>query len=130
MDRNNVVTAINLVEDHLKGWAEPDPHARLTLLQKIYSRDIKVIDPGTILKGCAEVSDFIGDLLSKNPGFNFRIARPIEVHHNTAILLWEFGPATQPDKISGQDIFTLKDGRITSFIIFVEGVTAIANDLK
>ncbi|NHA08093.1 nuclear transport factor 2 family protein [Mucilaginibacter sp. HC2] len=113
----------NLVQAHLQMWSELSHTKRLALANNIYAANIEVIDPEVILNGRAEVSDFIGSLLKQYPGFEFTIAKPIETHHNRAILSWQFGPRTKPDTITGQDIFTISDGYITSILVFVNGVT-------
>lgn len=115
--------AISLVEAHLQVWGETDDGKRLALAQKVYADNIRFIDPGAVLNGPAAVSDFISGLLKENPGFQFQIVKPIETHHNMAILCWKFGPPSKPDTITGQDIFTLSNGLITSLLVFVDGAT-------
>jgi hypothetical protein len=122
-DEDSTRTIINLVEKHLEVWKETDPVKRLAVIQTIYTDNIRVIDPGAILTGYTEVSDFIGQLLQNNPGFVFRIAKPVEVHHHMAILSWQFGPLSKPYRISGQDVFSITDSRISSLLIFVDGAT-------
>jgi hypothetical protein len=112
-----------LVKAHLKIWSEPDHTKRLALANEIYADNIQVIDPEIILNGIAEVNDFIGGLLKQNPGFEFASAKSVETHHNKAILSWQFGPPSKPDTITGQDIFTIADGRIVSLLVFVDGLT-------
>ncbi|MCQ6957046.1 nuclear transport factor 2 family protein [Mucilaginibacter aquariorum] len=114
----------NLVEKHLQLWGETDGNKRIRLAKEIYHEDIQVTDPGEILNGYEEVSNFIGKLLSNSPGFQFSIAKPIENHHNTAVLSWQFGPSDEPGKICGLDIFTIQKGKVSSLLIFVDGVTA------
>lgn len=115
--------AKKLVQAHLRIWSESGHAKRLILANEIYADNIQVTDPGIILNGRAEISDFIGGLLKQNPGFEFTIAKPIETHHNSAILSWQFGPPSKPDTITGQDIFTIADGQIISLLVFVDGVT-------
>jgi hypothetical protein len=115
--------AISLVKAHLKIWSETDSAKRLKLTETVYADNIRVIDPHVILNGRAEVNDFIGGLLKQNPGFRFIIVKPVEAHHNTAILSWQFGPPSKPDTINGQDIFTIEDGRIISLSVFIDGDT-------
>ena len=122
-DRDYIETIIKLVENHLLVWKEADPDKRLVLAKAVYKEDIQVTDPGVILTGYAEVSDFIGQLLQNNPGFVFRMAEPIEAHHNTALLSWQFGPLPQPDLITGKDVFSITEGRISSILVFVAGTT-------
>ena len=123
MENKEVIDAIALVEGHLKLWGEAGAEKRLNMAKGIYAEQVKVVDPGGILNGIEEISDFIGDLLANNPGFEFRIVKPIEVHHHTALLSWQFGPASHPDQITGQDVFTLAEGLIVSLLVFVNGVT-------
>ena len=124
-DMNSVAAqkAVELVKKHLEIWTERDSIRRLALAEKVYADHIRVIDPEVILNGRTEVADFISNLLKQNPGFKFTIAKPIEAHHNMAILSWQFGPQGKPDTITGQDIFTISDGQIISLLVFVDGVT-------
>ncbi|MDB5088115.1 MAG: Glyoxalase/bleomycin resistance protein/dioxygenase [Mucilaginibacter sp.] len=122
-DKELNAEAKKLVKDHLRIWNEPDHAKRLTLASEIYADTIQVIDPEVILNGRAKVNDFIGNLLKQNPGFEFTSAKPVETHHNKAILSWQFGPPSKPDAITGQDIFTIAAGRIVSLLVFVDGVT-------
>ncbi len=115
--------AIAMVKAHLRVWAEIDDEKRLALARQVYSDNIRVIDPGVILSGQEEVSDFIGGLLKNNPGFQFEVAKPIETDHNMAILCWKFGPPSKPDTVSGEDIITIADSLITSILVFVDGAT-------
>ncbi|NHA04892.1 SnoaL-like domain-containing protein [Mucilaginibacter sp. HC2] len=114
---------IELVNKHLQIWTETDNTKRLALAEKVYAYNIRIIDPGVILNGRAEVSNFIGGLLKQNPGFEFTLVKPIETHHNAAILSWQFGPKSKPDTITGQDIFTIAEDKIVSLLVFVDGVT-------
>lgn len=123
MENKEVSAAIALVEAHLALWGEADPIKRLALARNIYTEQIRVFDPSGILSGHEEISGFIGDLLSNNPGFKFGIAKPVEVHHQQALLSWQFGPSSDPGQISGQDIFTISKGRISSLLVFVHGIT-------
>lgn len=116
-------TMIDLVNKHLEIWTETDSVKRLALAREIYANDIRVTDPGVILNGIVQVSNFIGKLLAEHPGFEFKMTGQIEAHHNTAILFWHFGPESKPDTITGQDIFTIENGKIISLLVFVTGVT-------
>ena len=112
-----------LVKAHLQMWGEPDHHKRLALANDIYTANIQVIDPEVILNGLAEVNNFIDSLLKQHPGFKFTTTKPIEAHHNTAILSWQFGPASKPDTITGYDIFTIAEDKIIFLLVFVNGAT-------
>jgi hypothetical protein len=119
--------AISLVKMHLEIWGETNVAKRVELIKKVYADNIQVIDPEIILNGWVETADFIGGLLKQHPGFKFMAAGPIETHHNSAVLCWQFGPESKPDTITGQDIFTLSNGKIVSLLVFVDGVTRQVN---
>lgn len=112
-----------LVMTHLNIWTERDPAKRLQLTKDIYAENIKVIDPEIVLNGWNEVSDFIGGLLHKYPGFEFSPVKAIETHHDSAILSWQFGPPSKLDTITGLDIFAIANGKIIKLIVFVNGAT-------
>jgi len=112
-----------LIKDHIELWNETDHEKRILLADKIYSDDIEVIEPSTILNGRREIVNFIGNLLDQNQGFLFTFSKSAEIHHEKAILSWYFGPDSNPDSISGYDIFTIENGLINSFLVFVNGAT-------
>jgi hypothetical protein len=121
--QDNKNKTVKLLKDHIQLWNETDQEKRILLASKIYSDDIQVIDPNLILNGRDEIVNFIGTLLDKNPKFHFTLPKPAEIHHEKAILSWHFGPDSNPDLISGYDIFTIENGLISSFLVFVNGAT-------
>lgn len=116
-----------LVQSHLDIWRENDSTKRLKLAGEVYAENIRVTDPEIILNGRRAVSDFIGQLLNQHPGFKFRIAKPVEVHHETAVLSWEFGPDTNPGAITGTDIFTISGDKISALLTIADGLTPQLN---
>jgi hypothetical protein len=121
--QDNKNKTVKLLKDHIQLWNETDQEKRILLAGKIYSDDIQVIEPDLILNGRDEIVNFIDSLLDKNKGFHFTLSRPAEIHHQKAILSWHFGPDSNPDSISGYDIFTIENGLISSFLVFVNGAT-------
>lgn len=115
--------AIDLVMAHLQVWAEADDEKRMALAQRVYAENVRVIDPEIVLNGQGEVSDFIGSLLKKSPGFKFQLTKRVETHHDMGILCWRFGLPSKPDTITGEDIITMSEGRISSVLVFVDGAT-------
>lgn len=115
--------AISLVKMHLEIWGETNATKRVELIEKIYTDNIQVIDPEFILNGWVETAEFIGKLLTQHPGFKFIATRSVETHHNKAILSWQFGPESKPDTITGQDIFTIRRGKIVSLLVFIDGTS-------
>jgi len=110
----------DIIIEHLRIWSEKDDAARTAAIVKIYSEGIEVIDPFCIIHGQEAMNEFITGLQNQNPGFIFSNAKPIQSHHNIARLFWSFGPASNPDQITGQDIFIFENGKISKLMIFID----------
>jgi hypothetical protein len=61
------------------------------------------------------------------PGFSFRLAGPVDGHHNQVRFGWEPGPAGSPAPIVGFDVAVSDDsGRIQTVLGFLDKVPATA----
>ena len=59
------------------------------------------------------------------PGFEFRLAGPVDGHHDLARFTWELGPAGAEAPIVGFDVaVTGGDGRLRSVLGFLDRVPA------
>jgi hypothetical protein len=122
---NSAITT--LITKHLDLWGETDEAKRTPIIAEIYTEDIHFVDPFFTISGQSQVSACIADLLKQNPGYGFRVAAPVEAHHNVAYVGWEFGPATAPAIVTGRDFFVLADERIQTIYTFIDGLTNSAN---
>lgn len=113
-------SAAAIVAKHLKLWSERNSEFRKNELPKIYSADVKVLDPYIEINSLLEMNDFIDGLLVKFPDSNFTVLRPVDSHNNIARLFWGFGTASNPQEITGQDFFTFEKGKIKSLSIFLD----------
>jgi catechol 2,3-dioxygenase-like lactoylglutathione lyase family enzyme len=109
-----------LIKHHLQIWSETDGIKRSEAIKNIYNEKITIIDPLFLLNGQTEMNQFIEKLQQKYPGYVFSISRPIESHHNTARLFWQFGPVSKPDAITGQDVFVIENRKIQSLYVFLD----------
>jgi len=116
-----------LLTKHLSLWSETEEARRTPIIAEIYTEDIHFVDPYFTISGQPQVSACIADLLKQNPGYVFRIAGPVEAHHNVAYVGWEFGPATAPATVTGRDFFVLVDERIQMIYTFIDGLTNSAS---
>lgn len=112
--------AQDLINRHIELWSQRDAGKRQAVIQEIYTENVKVTDPSFIINGRAGLDHFIEGLQGQHPGYNFSVLKPAENHHNTARLNWQFGPASNPGAIKGQDIFVFNDGRISELYVFLE----------
>jgi hypothetical protein len=61
------------------------------------------------------------------PGFVFRLAGPVDAHHDQVRFTWELGPAGQEAPIAGFDVAVVDgDGRIATVFGFLDRVPAAA----
>ncbi len=91
-----------LLTKHLDTWGERDPEKRKISIKKIYTGNVKVIDPFSEITGRESLNDFIVDLQNKHPGYYFTVSKPPDSHHNIASIHWQLGPVTKPDTITGR----------------------------
>ncbi|MET0635309.1 MAG: VOC family protein [Chitinophagaceae bacterium] len=113
---------LQLVSLHQQAWAERDKVKRDRLIDVAYSDDITVIDPHRTIAGKAALSDFIAEILAKEPDAGFTEAKKPEVQPGAGRWYWQFGPDSQPDKITGQDVFAFRDGKINILYVFLDVV--------
>ncbi|WP_210521154.1 nuclear transport factor 2 family protein [Hymenobacter terricola] len=122
----DIPATTTLLTKHLALWSETDEARRTPVISEIYTEGIHFVDPFFAISGRTQVNAFIADLLKKNPGYVFRLAGPIEAHHNVAYLGWQFGPPATPAAVTGHDIFVLADERIQLIYTFIDGATGTA----
>jgi catechol 2,3-dioxygenase-like lactoylglutathione lyase family enzyme len=111
-----------LLETHLGAFMEKDAVKRSAMIAGIYAPEVKVIDPHAVFSGQEKLNSFIGNLLARYPKNIFKLAKPIESHHNIARLFWKFGPPSDPSQITGQDVFIIADGKIQELFVFLDVV--------
>jgi catechol 2,3-dioxygenase-like lactoylglutathione lyase family enzyme len=112
-----------IVGAYFEAWSEPDSQKRLRMIDRIYTTRVRVIDPAVVTSGRTSLNDLISKIQREHPGFRFALAGPIESHHGVVRLYWNFGPLANPHAVSGQDIITIHNGRISTLIVFLNEVT-------
>ena len=117
MDKNEMEELLN---EHLATWSETNPEKRKKAIQNIYREDIEVIDPFFVISGRLNLDSYICELQNKYPGYIFSVSGPSDSHHDIARLSWQFGPATKPNAITGQDIFVISESRINKLFVFLD----------
>lgn len=118
-DAQNIATAQKLIDQHFAIWNERDPQIRLQQFAKTYTDDFSVADYAAIAQGFAEVNQVIERVQSQHEGFRFS-PEPIAWNHDIGRVRWGFGPVNEPDKVRGEDIFTMRDGKLLSMHVFLD----------
>ncbi|MBV8930916.1 MAG: nuclear transport factor 2 family protein [Mycobacteriaceae bacterium] len=119
------MTYQEIAQRYIDAWNETDPTARKAAVGDLYTEDARYVDPLAEAYGRDAIAATIGAVQQQFPGFVFRLAGPVDGHHNQARFGWELGPAGEPAPIVGFDVaVTDEAGRITSVLGFLDKVPA------
>ena len=110
---------------YIDTWNETDPAARRTAINDLWAEDGRYVDPLAAAQGHAEIDATIAAVQSRFPDFVFRLAGPVDGHHNQCRFGWELGPEGTQAPIAGFDVAVLSaDDRIEAVFGFLDRVPA------
>ena len=116
-----------IAQRYIDTWNETDPSARRAAVDQLYTEDARYVDPLAAAEGRAAIAAMIGAVQEQFPGFVFRLAGPVDGHHNQARFGWELGPAGAEAPIVGFDVAVVDDSdRIQTVLGFLDKVPAAA----
>lgn len=115
----DLVLAQHLIDLHFEIWNEPDAAKRRTRFPQAYSADFFVADYQGVATGYEEVNRMIGKLQGEHAGFSFH-PDPVAWNHGIGRVTWNYGPRANPRLVHGEDIFTIKDGKLASARVFLD----------
>ena len=122
-----MTTHDELAQRYIDTWNATDPRARRVAVDQLYTEDARYIDPLAVADGRDAIASMIGAVQQQFPGFSFRLAGPVDGHHNQARFGWELGPDGAPAPIVGFDVAVADDsGRIQTVLGFLDKVPAPA----
>ena len=113
-----------IVERYIDSFNETDAARRREALEKLYGSDSTYTDPHVDLRGPAEIDGFIAQTQERFPGFRFRLAGPVDAHHDQARFQWQAGNLEQPDAYVGFDVVVTDNGRIQNVYGFMDAAPA------
>lgn len=114
-----------LAQRYIDAWNQTEPTARRAAVDALHSEDARYVDPTAVAEGRAAIADRIGAVQGQFPGFVFRLAGPVDGHHDQARFTWELGPAGEPAPIVGFDVaVTDAQGRLQTVLGFLDRVPA------
>ncbi|AGB26475.1 hypothetical protein Mycsm_06322 [Mycobacterium sp. JS623] len=122
-----MTTYDELAQRYIDTWNETDADARRAAVDQLYTEDARYIDPQAAAEGREAIAAMIGAVQQQFAGFVFRLAGPVDGHHNQARFGWELGPAGAEAPIVGFDVaVTDASGRIQTVLGFLDKVPAAA----
>ncbi len=113
-------------ERYLGCWNDTDPVSRRAAIDELWAADARYTDPMVDAEGRDAIDATIGAVQQQFPGFVFRLAGPVDAHHQQLRFTWELGPeGADPAPIVGFDVaVTDADGRLQTVLGFLDRVPA------
>lgn len=122
-----MTTYDELARHYIDTWNESDPEARRAAVERLYTEDARYVDPLAQADGRDAIAAMIGAVQEQFPDFVFRLAGPVDGHHDQVRFGWELGPAGADAPVVGFDVaVTDGDGRIRAVLGFLDKVPAAA----
>jgi hypothetical protein len=108
-------TPTDFMTEVLGMWTETDGEARMCIVRKRFSEDIRFHDADAEFTGHAGLEEFSASLRARFPGALFELAAPPQAVGDAFLARWYFGPPDNPQVVSGSD-FVLWDGERASVL--------------
>ena len=116
------VCGMELIEQYLTIWNETDPTARRALIELVWAPDATYTDPLAQVAGRDQLDAVVSAVQQQFPGLVFRLAGPVDAHHDVARFTWHLGgPGAEP-LVIGFDVAVIRDGRVTAVHGFLDRV--------
>ncbi|MEV4257684.1 nuclear transport factor 2 family protein [Spirillospora sp. NPDC049652] len=115
------------VERYMATWNETDAAARRAAIDEIFAEGAAYTDPLASVEGRDAIDALIAGAQQQFPGLVFRLAGPVDAHHDIVRFTWELGPEGGEAPVAGFDVAVLDaDGRIAKVHGFLDRVPAAA----
>jgi hypothetical protein len=115
----------DLVSKYIAACNDTDPGARRGLIGEIWATDGRYVDPLADVAGPEQIDGLIGAVQTQFPGLRFRLAGPVDAHHDQARFTWELAPEGADAVVVGFDVARRgPDGRLALVLGFLDKVPA------
>ena len=118
-DIQAVATAQALIDRHFEIWNDRNGETRLSKFPSLYTDDFSVADYAAEAIGYPAVNQLIERVQTQHEGFVFS-PEPVAWNHGIGRVRWGFGPKANPDLVRGEDIFTVREGKLQSMHVFLD----------
>ncbi|KAA8887507.1 nuclear transport factor 2 family protein [Nocardia colli] len=115
-----------IVAQYLEAWNTTDAADRKAAVARVFTETAGYTDPLMAVAGHDAIDAGIAAAQAQFPGWTFRLAGPVDAHHDQVRFTWELGPADAPAVIVGFDVAVIEDGRIANVYGFLDKVPAAA----
>jgi hypothetical protein len=101
-------------------FGERDATKRRATIAAIWANDGLFIDPHGRFVGNGSVDGAVADLHRMAPNFVFTVLGSPQAFHGIGRLAWGFGIPGKPPEVTGEDVITVKNGRIAALYTFID----------
>jgi hypothetical protein len=108
----------------LEVFDEREPNRRAEAIDRIFAQDVRFIDHNGTHDGRAEIGEAVNKLHARFADFRFTHAGEPQILESAARLNWTFGPPSDPAKITGTDTILIRDGRVSTLVVFLDQAPA------
>jgi hypothetical protein len=117
----------DLIARYIATWNTTEPAVRQAAIAEIWTADGVYTDPLAVADGPAAIDATIAAVQQQFPGLLFRLAGPVDAHHDIARFTWELAPAGGEALVVGFDVAVLSaGGRIAKVYGFLDKVPTAA----
>ncbi|MDE1146419.1 MAG: nuclear transport factor 2 family protein [Azospirillaceae bacterium] len=113
-----IASAQTLIDKHFALWNSNDVSKYRQAYDEIYAKNFLMADYSGLARNYDDVVALIQKVQSAHPGFHFT-PKPVAINHGLGRVTWGYGPADNPTLITGEDIFTIEGGKISSLRVFL-----------
>lgn len=118
MHTSALLVAQHLIDKHFAIWNGARPEQSIATFSAVYADDFFVADYADVATGLQNVAALISRVQREHPGFSFT-PDPVTWNYGLGRVTWGYGPQEKPNLIRGEDIFTVRDGRLASLWVFI-----------
>ena len=108
------------VQRYIAAWNETEPQARRRAVAALFTEDARYVDPLVDVRGHDGIEAAIVAVHDQFPGWVFRLAGPVDAHHDQVRFTWSLGPEGEEPPVIGSDVaVTDGDGcfaRVSGFL--------------
>jgi len=119
---STIPDAASVAEQYIAVWNEADAGRRLKLLEAHWTDDARYVDPMMQGSGRTQISELVGGVHQRFPGFRFALKGRPDGHGDRMRFSWTLGPSGAEDLIEGTDFVQLEGGRLHSVTGFLDKV--------
>jgi hypothetical protein len=116
------IAAESVARDYIALWNETDAQRRAELLRAGWRDDAHYVDPLMQARGHGPISELVGAVHQRYPGFRFALLGRPDAHGEHLRFSWTLGPAGAEDLIQGTDFVELADGKLARVTGFLDKV--------